>query len=414
MAFNDFLKKAKETASSAANSAKNAANSAKAKYDEKRKEAEVQKAERERLKAEKQAEADSLKNQMLDEMNANRGNLFAIDKKQLLDFTTDFYDKLFLPAHSVSASKLILHPIDQKMDKYAKKDFPEYNPDNESPVFMILGKNQQKIFLTTKALYFKKCFDESSLFYCTGSISIDKIASVEYIKDDENYKFICNGVELLNSKSGFELDINSFEEYTTRIRNNDFEITDKQIDSLIKEKIGANILKIVNEYIYDDEIILYFAWGCDSITAKDFVVCTDKQMVVLDREAFGLTKNVKQFYYEDVTSMATIQNTNGLLDLALTVALSVCDLEISVAGAKERLNNLYTYEAEKAVKVYRDCRRNIKESNNQPQQVIVQQSAPVQQTDPLEQLKKLQALKEAGILTEEEFNAKKVDLLSKI
>ena len=136
-------------------------------------------------------------------------------------------------------------------------------------------------------------------------------------------------------------------------------------------------------------------------------------MVVLDREAFGLTKNVKQFYYEDVTSMATIQNTNGLLDLALTVALSVCDLEISVAGAKERLSNLYTYEAEKAVKVYRECRRNIRESSRQPQ-VVVQQSAPAAQADPLEQLQKLQKLKEAGILTEDEFNAKKADILSKI
>ena len=135
-------------------------------------------------------------------------------------------------------------------------------------------------------------------------------------------------------------------------------------------------------------------------------------MVVLDREAFGLTKNVKQFYYEDVTSMATLQETNGLLDLALTAALSICDLEVAVAGAKERLKTLYTYEAEKAVKVYRECRRNIKEKSNQPQ-VVVQQAAP-SQADPLDQLKKLQALKEAGILTEDEFNAKKADLLSKL
>lgn len=276
---------------------------------------------------------------------------------------------------------------------------------------MFLGKNQQRILLSTKALYFKKAFDENGTFFCSGSIPIENIGSLSYEKVDENYIFTCNVVELLNNKYGLSLDVNSFEEYTSRLKNRDFVITNEQIDKLIKEKIGENILKIVNEYVYEDEIILYFAWGCDSITAKDFVVCTDKQMVVLDREAFGLTKNVKQFYYEDVTSMATIQNTNGLLDLALTVALSVCDLEISVAGAKERLNNLYTYEAEKAVKVYRECRRNIKECSRQSQ--IVQQSA-IPQADPLEQLQKLQKLKEAGIITEDEFNAKKADLLSKI
>lgn len=412
MTFNDFLKKAKETATNAANSAKNAANSAKTKYDEKKKVMDAQKAERERINAEKQAEADSTTKQMLDEMNANSGNLFGIDSKQLLDFTADFYDKLYLPAHSVSASKIIFHPLDKKINKYAQKDFSDYKPENETPVFMILGKNQQRILLSSKALYFKKAFDENNTFFCSGSIPIENIATLTYKKVDEDYIFTCNGVELLNSKYGFSLDVNSFEEYTTRLKNRDFVITNEQIDKLIKEKIGANILKIVNEYVYDDEIILYFAWGCDSITAKDFVVCTDKQMVVLDREAFGLTKNVKQFYYEDVTSMATIQNTSGLLDLALTVALSVCDLEISVAGAKDRLNNLYTYEAEKAVKVYRECRRNIKEGGRQPQVVVQQSSAP--QVDPLEQLQKLQKLKEAGIITEDEFNAKKTELLSKI
>lgn len=412
MAFNDFLKKAKETASSAANSAKNAANSAKSKYDEKRKEANAQKAERERIKAEKQAEADVAAKKMVEDIRASQGTLFDVDKKQLADFTADYYDKLYLPAHSVSASKLIFHPLDKKIDKYAQKDFPEYNNANETPLWMILGKGQQKIFLSTKALYFKKAYDEENMFFCTGTIPIENIESVSYSKDGDNYIFACNGVELLNSKTGFALDTDSFAGYITRIKNRDFTITNEQIDKLIKEKIGENILKIVNEYVFDDELILYFAWGCDSITAKDFVVCSDKQMVVLDREAFGLTKNVKQFYYEDVTSMATIQNTNGLLDLALTVALSVCDLEISVAGAKERLNNMYTYEAEKAVKVYRECRRGIKESNKQPQVVVQQASTP--QVDPLEQIQKLQKLKEAGILTEEEFNAKKADLLSKI
>ena len=411
MAFNDFLKKAKEAAANAAASATNAANAAKAKMDEKKQQMDAQKAERERIHAEKQAQADQETQQMLEAMSAESGDLLQVDTKQLLSFTAEFYDKLYLPAHSVSASKLLFHPLDQKINKYAQKEFPEYNPANESPIFMILGKNQQKVFLSSRALYFKKAFDEEATFFCVGNIPIDKIKTLSYQKDGDNYIFSCNQVIILNSKNGFELDINAFQLYISRIQNRDFAITNEQIDALIKEKIGDKILKIVQEYVYEDELLLYFAWGCDSITAKDFIVCSDKQMVVLDREAFGLTKNVKQFYYEDVTSMATLQETNGLLDLALTAALSVCDLEISVAGAKERLNTLYTYEAEKAVKVYRECRRNIKESNKQPQ-VVVQSSAPA--VDIVEQIQKLNGLKEAGILTEEEFNIKKAELLAKM
>lgn len=412
MAFNDFLKKAKETAQSVSNVAKDAANTAKSKYDEQKQKADEQKAERERIRAEKQAEADAYTNDILSQLNSSSGSLFDIDTKQLLDFTGDFYDKLYLPAHSVSASKMIFHPLDDKINKYAKKEFSEYDSSIESPVLMILGKSQQKIFISTKKLYFKKAFDSDATFFCSGSVPLNVISSLEYKQKNENYVFLCNGIELLCSKDGLALDLASFEKYIERIKNREFIITNEQIDALIKEKIGDNVLKIVREYVYEDELLLYFAWGCDSLTAKDFVVCSDKQMVVLDREAFGLTKNVKQFYYEDVTSMATLQETNGLLDLALTAALSICYLEVSVAGAKERLHTLFTYEAEKAVKVYRECRRVAKEANKS--QVVIQQSATPVSDDPLAQLEKLNKLKESGIISEEEFGVKKSELLSRL
>lgn len=413
MALNDFLKKAKDVASNAASSAKSAAESAKAKYDEKKQEMDAQKEERERIKAENQAKADACAEQMLSDMKTSSGNVFSFDAKQLLDFTAEYYDRLYLPAHSVSASKWILHPLDQKMEKYAKKDFEQFNSELETPVFMILGKGQQKIFLTTKTLYFKKAFDEDNSFFCIGEFPIECIDTLEYSKNEDTYIFKCNGVELLNSQYGFELDIESFTQYFERIKNQNFTITNEQVDELIKSKISPEIFKIVREYVFEDELMLYFAWGADSITAKDFIVCSDKQMVVLDREAFGLTKNVKQFYYEDVTSMSTLQQTSGLLDLALTVALSICDLEISVAGAKEILRTLFTYEAEKVVKVYRECRRSIKEEGKQPQ-VIVQQTAAPTQDDPLAQLEKLNKLKEAGVISEDEFNSKKAELLAKL
>ena len=111
--------------------------------------------------------------------------------------------------------------------------------------------------------------------------------------------------------------------------------------------------------------------------------------------------------------MATLQETNGLLDLALTAAFSFCDLEISVAGAKEKISTLFTYEAEKVIRVYRNIRKSIKDAARQPQVIVQQAAAPVQD-DPLAQLEKLNKLKEAGILTDDEFNAKKADLLAKL
>lgn len=407
MALNDLLKKAKETAS-------NVAETAKTKMNEQMEKSAAEKAERERIRQEKQDKADAAVNQLVEQINAAAsGSLFDMDSNALLAFTADYYDKLYLPAHSVSSSNLTFHPNDKKIEKQADKHLPQYTVGAETPVFMFLGKSGQRVILSTKALYFIKTLDEDTAFKACGIIEIGNISSIDYRAEGENFKFFCNGVEIYSENKAFELDVSAFKEYTRRITEKDFTITNEQIDALIKEKIGDKILQTVREYIFEDELLLYFAWGGDSLSAKDFVVCSDKQMVVLDREAFGLTKNVKQFYYEDVTSMATLQETNGLLDLALTAALSLCDLEVSVAGSKEKLQTLFTYEAEKAIKVYRECRKAIKEEAKKPQ-VVVQQAAPAAAADPLEQLEKLNKLKDMGVISEEEFNAKKADLLSKI
>lgn len=248
MGFNDLLKKAKDTAS-------NAANTAKAKYDEKKQAMDAQKAERERIAEEMCGKANEQTNELLNALNANTGDMFAIDKKQLIDFTAEYYDKLYLPAHSVSSSKLSFHPLDKKIQKAAQKEFPEYTNMAETPVFMISGKNHQCVFMSADYLYFKKCLPDSTDYCSVGKIPVSSISSLDYSQNGDCYIFSCNGVELMNTNSGFLLDLNAFSDYSQRIANRDFVITDEQIDALIKTKIGENILKIVREYIPDDELM---------------------------------------------------------------------------------------------------------------------------------------------------------------
>ena len=129
----------------------------------------------------------------------------------------------------------------------------------------------------------------------------------------------------------------------------------------------------------------------------------------------GAISNVKQFYYEDITSMATEQNSKSddllvaVIDSALTAALKVCDLIIMVAGAKEKISTLYTIEAERVIAIYHEYRKELKKGN-QTAQTIIQQKEP----DVLEQLEKLSKLKDSGIISEEEFNQKKAVLLEKL
>lgn len=130
----------------------------------------------------------------------------------------------------------------------------------------------------------------------------------------------------------------------------------------------------------------------------------------------GTTANAKQFYYEDITSMQTIQNsgnnetlTGYLINSAIVAALDICDLLITVAGASNRINSLYKNEADRVVSIYHQQRKEIKSASEKP--TVIQQSNEV---NPLEQLQKLAKLKESGIISEEEYNEKKAVLLEKI
>ena len=210
-----------------------------------------------------------------------------------------------------------------------------------------------------------------------------------------------------------EEDFITMNKYFTDIKAQDFEIKDEEIDKIIQEKIGSKIYKQVKKYmVYDDELAIYFAWGLDSLAAKDYIVCTTKQIIIMDREAFGGTMNVKQLYYEDITSAQTIQNTGDssltgmLLDAAFASLFQQCDLEITVAGSKTRINTLCKVEAERVISIYHEYRKKAKAANSQPQ-VIVQQNQP----DVLEQIEKLAKLKEMGVLSAEEFAKKKAELL---
>lgn len=339
------------------------------------------------------------------------GNPYLMMDENLLDFTKEFYEKLLLPANSVSTSKLTMYPYSDKIMKSIKKVIPDF-PEGEVPVLQFSGEKSAFLVLTANNLYLSFEFPENPMFFgklCISLVSISSL-SFEYVQNECTVS--CNGIPIFTAHNVQEFDIVTLNEYMRRLSQKDYEIFETQIDTIIRSKIGENIVKIIKQYVFDDELLIYFAWGMDSITAKDFVVCTNKQILMLDREMLGATKNIKQFYYEDITSMSTDQKTSSVLDFALTVAFKFCNIIIYVSGAQEKIQNLFTYEAERVVRVYQEYRRSIKQEEKNSRQVIVQQSPP--EDDVFAKLEKLNKLKEAGILTEEEFNAKKVDLLAQM
>lgn len=420
MAFFDKLKDAKNTvmdsAGNIANSAKNSFEKAKEEYAQKKEEAAA-------LDAEFKEKAEILSKEITDGIlqycDGSSGGFFAnISQDALLRFTKDFYEKLVLPGSKTSTSCIAMHPyIDEKKAKQFAKSFSQYK-DNEIPVLYLKDGEKQEILLTTTTLYFRKPLPENPKYFADGAVECVNIDKFCLEEKGEFYAFKCDTYELAEIKliHAYKQDFLSLNEYFRCIKENDFEITNEEIDRLIKLKIGDKIYSHVKKYMtYDDELVLYYAGGLDSLTAFDYIACTTSQIIIVNREMLGATANVKQFYYEDITAMATIQNSTSddllvnLIDTALTAALKLCDMEISVAGSKEKISTLYTVEAQRVIAIYHERRKMAKESANKPQ--IIQQAA---QPDVLEQLEKLSKLKDAGIISEEEFNQKKAVLLEKL
>lgn len=411
----DLIAKAKSVAGSASETVKNTVNSAKAGIEQKKAEQAAHNAEMEEKAA---AKAQEIINAI--KAYSNNGGVFdKVSTAEMLSFTKEFYDKIFMPANSVSKSIVSMHPyIEAKQLEKVTKEFSDYD-SSETPVILIRAENHRLILITDKALYFKLSLEEDAKFFARGKVPCSEISRFSVEMGETTSSFKCDEYVLatFTANKVTTEDFTSLDNYFRSIETQDFVITDEEADKLIRQKIGEKVFAEVKKYmVYDDERLVYFAWGLDSLSAKDYLVCTDKQILIVDREMFGATANIRQFYYEDITSASVVQNSNNadlacfLIETAVTAATKTCDLVLTVAGATVRINTLFKVEAERVVAVYHQFRKSIKTAASQPQ-VVVRQAAAA---DPIEQIKKLKDMLDMGIISEEEFNQKKSELLSKL
>lgn len=406
-----LFSKAKEAMDSALGSVMSVAGDVKGKYDQMKSEKAAYNEEMNaKAKAKAQEIVDAIENYQNDSV-AFEG----IEKPELLAFTKDFYDRIVMPANSITQSCVSMYPYitEKQLKKFCngRTDFDS----SETPLVYLRAAGKQEIMITESTLYFSVALEDNSKYFAKGKVPCHEISKFSFEIGENTSLFKCDDYVLASFFSGkvTREDFITLNNYFERIANHRFTISDEEVDQLIKDKIGDKITAEVKKYmVYDDELMVYFAWGLDSLSAKDYIVCTNRQIIIMDREMFGATLNVKQFYYEDITSATTEQNSNSddlsgfLLDTLVTAATKTCNLIISVAGATHKIDTLCKVEAERVVAVYHQYRKALKQASAQPQ-VVVQQAV-----DPIEQIKKLKELLDMGIITQEEFDAKKKSLLN--
>lgn len=369
--------------------------------------------EQQRLRDEMNSQIKTNTEALISQLLANTTSMdipfIQADSEFLVSFTKEFCTKLLLPGNSTS-SRIDMPPFEEKALKNVQKMFPDYSL-SENFLFQFKDSKGQIVLLTTNNLYFKVALPDKPSFYSVGSIPSEKLFDININQDDEKFQINVNTVMLISSQT---TDVKKFDyitlcDYINRIKNNDFIITEKQIDALTRKKLDPDILEIIQKYLTADEKLIYFAWGGNSIAAKDFVVCTNKQLLMLSRD---LTKIIKQFSYEDITSISTQQDTLEFLDFSLTVGMNPNNILIQVSGTDENINVLYSREAEHVVKVYQLYKKGSYEE--EPQEKSTTKESVPPQENPIELLEKLAVLKDKGIITEEEFNQKKQELLAKL
>lgn len=176
-------------------------------------------------------------------------------------------------------------------------------------------------------------------------------------------------------------------------------------------KLPDNVLKSIT--LLPNERILMWLKG----TFKEWLICTDKRAFIVKKgfmtgNTFG--GNVFQMFYKNITSVeVNFHLVSGYF-------------EISAGGVQNTIKNYWSTDkkfnptqAPNCISITnKDLANKFKEActfiTNKIQEETVQNNNTSQNIDIPEQIKKLAELKEQGILTEDEFETKKKELLSKI
>lgn len=442
-----FFDKLKETANSvkekATATASNVAQKAKEEYEANKQAREEKKAAEEAYKAEMTEKAKAVADKIIEEINAN--NISDVDgffnnkeKKEAFKYTKDFFEKLLLPANSKDKTYIAMYPhISKKISDKIIKTFGESIP-YDAILMDICDKEGQEILLTYDKLYFKTSLEEDKKFAIMGSVLTTKVSQIELKKVDDSYALLCDNVEIIKIKinTGKESDFIALNKYFTDIKKSDYEITDDEIDSIIKEKIGAFTTTEIEGECDDDEKLQFFTYN----SSGGYVVCTTEKIIVADKQSNGNVSNMSRYYYDEIKSIETKQDATNLGDTPVSSSLGgmlfemaaqaaiesavdsflkdVCDLVINGDGIHKRMNGMVKIEADRIVAIFNRFKKENRNAEKAKEAIAAQPQVIIKETqsqpDILEQIEKLAKLKEAGILTEEEFNQKKIELLGKL
>ena len=187
-------------------------------------------------------------------------------------------------------------------------------------------------------------------------------------------------------------------------------------------KVIEKVLPKVQAYCTSNEEVQYIAVQKKTLGVNfspDCIALTNKRIILIRPKSFGLSLDFKDFSWMNV---ADVNMKEGVFGATITIKTTSGQSDSMEDIPKAQARRLYRFaqemeETKKEERRQRDLEDKravagggitINTPSHQPQAM----AAPVE--DPMEKLTKLKSMLDMGILTQEEFDAKKADILSKM
>lgn len=330
-----------------------------------------------------------------------------IPKSKIAEFSNNYFSMMATGGTQFSANKIYFgQSIPNNKLKKAQSTYADYSMDEENALILFdnttMGSATEGFTVTENAFYFNLKNESKKLQ--KGKFFLSEINKLHFPKNSlANFLVAINGERLhlsgfFNKKTAYVL-----QSFFNKLFENDLEISKDEAKKFLESQINPKILQRIREYMIEGETLTFIAWGLDSLTARDFVVCTTKRIIIINRGMFGLQENIRDFEYDIITSIGVKKEGLGLMD----TALKQCKLEIHAAGSVFNIDTLQRSEAEQIIKIARKQKQEMQIPQQPIQQVI-------EKTDITGEIKKLKELLDAGALDQEEFDTAKKTLLSKM
>lgn len=186
-------------------------------------------------------------------------------------------------------------------------------------------------------------------------------------------------------------------------------------------KVIEKVLPKVQEYCTSSEEIKYIAVQKKTIGVNfspDCIALTNKRIILVRPKSFGFSVDFTDFSWLNV---ADVHMKEGMFSATITIKLTSGQTDSMEDIPKAQARKLYRFAQEmEEIKKEERRQRDLEDKRamagggitiNTP---TIQPQAAAPAEDPMEKLTKLKSLLDIGALTQEEFNSKKAEILSKM